>query len=92
MKIVIFTPVKNRCMLHGRVFTMNFTVIMKIANVELAKGKENNVKPNNFIIITCRKDSLFMYDMFVYKQIKFLYFETRNMYELMTEKILVYIY
>ena len=22
MKIVIFTPVKNRCMLHGRVFVM----------------------------------------------------------------------
>ena len=23
LKIVIFTPVKNRCMLHGRVFVMD---------------------------------------------------------------------
>ena len=56
-KIVIFTAVKNRCMLHGRVFVMKHTLVSQTAheiwgiNSEGAKNAYNKImyaKNNQF--------------------------------------------
>ena len=48
LKIVIFTAVKNRCMLHGRVFVMYYS---SQCRVEVAQNRSPMYRPNMTIAV-----------------------------------------
>ena len=74
MKIIIFTAVKNRCILHGRVFVMPLTTL--VAPIEMIVPYEKNhckskISGTFFKMINhLKKENYFLYVTHVTNQVK----------------------
>ena len=50
LKIVVFTAVQNRCILHGRVFVMKQIMITRLCNIPRFNGCSISVENCNIFI------------------------------------------